>query len=141
MRRLIPTKLIEWIKSLKNHIAQNGNTTEIGGHLEVDGGINCQPTPISIFGLQEIRDETPIIVYSTPYSKEQILNIAKKNMVNGFYDENTHYIVKPCMIHEDSDYFLTLGVSLYDEDFAPWVNEYLEFYVVDDKIEVAVYKS
>lgn len=39
MRRMITGKLIEWIKSLKEKVVQNGNTTEVGGNLEVDGTI------------------------------------------------------------------------------------------------------
>lgn len=39
MRRMITSKLVAWVKSLFNHIAQNGNTTEIGGNLEVDGNV------------------------------------------------------------------------------------------------------
>lgn len=39
MRRMISQKLIEWIKSIKNHLVQNGNKTEVGGDLEVDGDV------------------------------------------------------------------------------------------------------
>lgn len=39
MRRMIPTKFVEWIKSLFEKVQQNGNTTEVGGNLEVDGNV------------------------------------------------------------------------------------------------------
>lgn len=44
-----------YINSIKNFIVQNDNTTEIGGNLEVDGGIICNNTvnlnsDVSIFG-------------------------------------------------------------------------------------------
>lgn len=86
MRRMIPTKLIDWIKSLKDKFIHNSetNTLEVGGNLEVDGNvqvngeyISSMPTDVSIFG----DLSQPLI-----YSKEEIINIILKHRINGFID-------------------------------------------------------
>lgn len=54
MRRMITGKLIEWIKSLKDKIHQNGNTTEIGGNVEVDGDLQVNSSILDSDGDEAI---------------------------------------------------------------------------------------
>lgn len=65
-------------EGLLDYIAQDGNTTQIGGNLEVDGEIIAQPTPISIFGSITSSWTKSI------YTKEQLISIVEKNRMNGF---------------------------------------------------------
>ena len=39
MRRMIAQKFVNWIKSLFEKVHQEGNTTEFGGNIEVDGKV------------------------------------------------------------------------------------------------------
>lgn len=101
MKRMIPNKFIEWAKKLFNLVDVEGTTTQVGGNLEVDGGINCEPVDISIFALDEIGydDETSTGTYRTIYSFEQIKNIVIKNRVNGF-SQNNDFILRVTRINE-----------------------------------------
>lgn len=66
------------------------NTTEMGGNVEVDGDLQVNgeiisglPTDISVFGNIDLGEN------ETPYSKEQLLEIALKYNVNGFINPNS----------------------------------------------------
>lgn len=57
MRKMIPSKFIAWIKKLFKHINQDGNTTEIGGNLEVDGVLKASGGEEVITDIQAVIDE------------------------------------------------------------------------------------
>lgn len=59
MRRMIPSKLIDWIKSLKDKFIHNSetNTLEVGGNLEVDGTLKASGGEEVITDVQAVIDE------------------------------------------------------------------------------------
>lgn len=135
MKRMIPNKLIEWAKKLFNLVDVENTTTQVGGHLEVDGnlevnenlevggGINCEPVDISIFALEALGDPDEVtgeVIYRTIYSFEQIYNIVKKNLVNGFI--NDEFILRVTKIAEDS---IELQWILLDYDTS--VNAFMQY--------------
>ena len=91
MRRMIPSKLIDWIKNLKDKFIHNSetNTTEFGGNVEVDGNIQVngrlviESEPIDLFSALSISvDENNI--WSSPYTAEYINEFILKNRFNYF---------------------------------------------------------
>ena len=59
MRRMIPNKLIDWVKNIKDKIFHNEetNTTEIGGNVEVDGTLKVSGGEEVITDIQAVIDE------------------------------------------------------------------------------------
>ena len=90
MRRMIPSKLIDWIKSLKDKFIHNSetNTTEFGGNIEVDGNAQVngrlviESEPIDLFSALSISVNENN--WSSPYTAEYIKDFILKNRLNYF---------------------------------------------------------
>lgn len=79
-------------EGLLDHIAQEGNTTQIGGNLEVDGNLKVNGDIVtdfkvveifSLLNIQELTEQKTLsdgatIGYQTDYTPEQMLNILNK---------------------------------------------------------------
>lgn len=122
-------------EGLLDYIAQDGSTTQIGGNLEVDGGINSQPVSTSIFALEYISGD--YYQYRTPYSWEQIKTIINKNIVNGFYAAD-YYILKPTTIGEDIIVLSCVEFDLVNNRLN--AGFYMEFHKDGDVVYVREYE-
>lgn len=111
MRRMITGKLIEWIKSLKDKIHQNGNTTEIGGNVEVDGDLQVNSSILDSEGDEAIDIGTsdisihknvnvgsidePEDLFVSGKITQKPQNIEYINVQESWYDENEAVYIIP----------------------------------------------
>ena len=117
-------------EGLFEHLAQDGNVTQVGGDLEVDGGINAQPQNASILGSLTVGQWVV-----SPYNREQIIDIIKKNRVNGFTYSNDTLIGQVTLLNEnaiegDEVVFTIEGKTNYNWSYEEFVGETFRGWVI-----------
>lgn len=85
MRRMIPTKIIDWIKKVKEYIIQNGTTTEIGGNVEIDGNVQVNGKFVAEGSIEQKSPnyEDGITTVGTFGDLEGVVNYGSIKLING----------------------------------------------------------